>query len=179
MGKTELVREFVHCCSEDFSAVSWINANSAETIKSSFLNLAQRIATQHSLWPFSGALSSFKDKEATSSRSKEIDGSPDLVFFQDIPYILKQWLSQTGNDEWLIVLDDLDMSASEDLLTFLPQPLNGQIVVTSRLAQEAVFGPCNQLKIDPMTLRESITLYKSLQKSRAERDRGKFAKPRF
>ncbi|RGP79315.1 tetratricopeptide-like helical domain [Fusarium longipes] len=89
MGKTQLVIEFAkrnHAC---YSAVLWMNATDEDTMKKSFLKVAEQILCEHPSIPNLERAVSSQDTEATIKA-------------------VKTWLNERDNNRWLIIYDNYD-----------------------------------------------------------------------
>ena len=173
IGKTQLAARYVMEHRSEYTAVFWLDASDPRTLGSSFLNMAYRIALDHTsednlkniidcqnspAQQLSKQFKRLKDDMQTSSLISLIDKIKHMPYFkgdeiaptsheekmevdQDNPVVeaMKMWLSQPGNNRWLLVYDNYDAEKysslqAEDLVTlrsFLPDALQGHVIVTT------------------------------------------------
>ena len=127
IGKTQLAIEYTTRHKEKYTAVFWLNANSDDSLKLSFRDIAQHV------------LEDQKGKPSTSTlASVDLDGNLDQVVMA-----VKTWLNLQRNTRWLVIYDNydnprtsgnLDRSAV-DIRGFLPRADHGSIIITTRSAQ--------------------------------------------
>ena len=159
VGKTQVALEYAYQCSKDYSSVLWINAQSLQSVQRSFADIAQRLVGQLGI-----------TSEEVSPDYLQIARSLDLVGLVDnngqlrvahsvlpradpdshpettnggaeqITVAVHQWLSREGNDEWLLILDNLDSLETVDISNVLPQDPHGKILITSRRPESARLG---------------------------------------
>ncbi|KAF4966735.1 hypothetical protein FSARC_5600 [Fusarium sarcochroum] len=89
MGKTQLAVEFVKRNHTHYSAVFWMNATDEETLKQSFVKGAEQILREHPSVAYLERAVADQDKDETTKA-------------------VKRWLSECGNDCWLIIYDNYD-----------------------------------------------------------------------
>ena len=127
IGKTQLAIEYTTRHKEKYTAVFWLNANSDDSLKLSFRDIAQHV------------LEDQKGKPSTSTlASVDLDGNLDQVVMA-----VKTCLNLQRNTRWLVIYDNydnprtsgnLDRSAV-DIRGFLPRADHGSIIITTRSAQ--------------------------------------------
>lgn len=108
----------------EYSAVFWMNSKDVDTLKQSFAVAAKRIVRDH--------------PSLVHSKAVAEDGSLD-----EAVEAVKQWLSSTRNDRWLIIYDNHDTpklpgsqdAGSFDIRPFFPEAAQGAILITTRSSQ--------------------------------------------
>jgi hypothetical protein len=124
MGKTQLAVTYAKRHRDLYSAIFWLNAKDADTLKQSFGNIAKRILQDHP------SLSYLNDAAESGDLDKVVDG-------------VKRWLNGSRNNRWLLVYDNYDnpkLAGSHDLgafdiRLFLPETHQGAIIITTRSSQ--------------------------------------------
>ena len=128
IGKTQLSVEFTRTYQTCFSAALWIDGSSKERLRRSIADLAERLP-QHQ----------FSEESRTYLRN----GGTDV---DEVVKDVLRWLSQSSNDQWLLIFDNVDREfPSEDLEAFdvrdyFPIADQGSILITSRLASLSQLG---------------------------------------
>ena len=116
IGKTQLAAAYAMKHWQEFSAVFWLDASSAESLGSSVLDMVKRIFDDH---PQYGELKEILENENTRAVIKWA----------------RAWLARPGNDRWLLIFDNYDHPSSPsfayDLQTLLPEMLRGHILITT------------------------------------------------
>ena len=69
---------------------------------------------------------------------------------------VKEWLCCNKNDNWLLILDNVDSLKSFNIAKFLPEKRSGNIIMTSRSEEAYRFG--QDFLLDVMGKDESISL---------------------
>ncbi|KAF1826804.1 uncharacterized protein K489DRAFT_125754 [Dissoconium aciculare CBS 342.82] len=120
-GKTQLCAEFVRTQREWFTAVFWLDGSSKNALRQSMSAAALRLLD--------------------GQVSPAVGGDPaELTRLSDS---FLQWLSRAGNENWLIVIDNVDrewQSVVQDdqaynYHEFLPSADHGNTIITTRLAR--------------------------------------------
>lgn len=116
IGKTQLAAAYAMRHWQEFSAVFWLDASSAESLGSSVLDMVKRIFDDH---PQYGELKEILENENTRAVIKWA----------------RAWLARPGNDRWLLIYDNYDHPSSPsfayDLQPLLPEMLRGHILITT------------------------------------------------
>ncbi len=123
IGKTQLAIEFARKYRRNYSAVFWIDGSSKEKLKRSIANLANQLP-QHQLLE--------RAKLYAQEPHEELEAAVEDVL---------SWFSQSTNEQWLLVYDNVDREISAEvsdpeafnLREFLPEADQGCILITSRL----------------------------------------------
>ena len=143
IGKTQLAIEFARKYRRNYSAVFWIDGSSKEKLKQSIANLANQIP-QHQLLE--------RARLYAQQPHEELGGAVEDVL---------SWFSQSSNEQWLLVYDNVDREISAEvsdpeafnLREYLPEADQGCILITSRLTNlwhlggaDIRVGPVNELQ---------------------------------
>ena len=136
IGKTQLSVEFTRTYQAFFSAALWIDGSSKERVRRSIADLAERLPQPRLL---------------EGSRTYLQNGSTDVD--EDIKDVLR-WLSQSSNDQWLLIFDNVDRDISVpsgdleafDVRDYFPTADQGSILITSRLASLSQLGMGTKLE---------------------------------
>lgn len=134
IGKTQLLVEFTRKHQRSYSAVFWINGSSKEILRRNIADVASRIP-QHQLPE--------RSRNYSQNRSASLDEAVEDVL---------EWLSQPLNDQWLLILDNVDREISDteafDVKEYFPTADQGSILITSRLASLSQLGL--EMKLEPV-----------------------------
>ncbi|KAH7006417.1 hypothetical protein EDB82DRAFT_573172 [Fusarium venenatum] len=168
MGKTQLAVAFAKQNHKSFSAVFWMNATDKETLKQSFMRAANRILRERSPLPY-------VERAVVNNDMEEVTKA------------VGRWLSERGNNEWLIIFDNYDhpslgnnigsrnsqddnniVSKDYDLRPFFPETHHGAIIITTR-SSTVKLGESIRLKKlqcigDGLKILESTSRRKRLEK---------------
>lgn len=158
IGKTQITLEYVHTHHADYSSVFWVNATSEETTTVGFRSIAQRLVDHHAAvatakpdYPRIAQLLSMTgivDQDGQLSAEKEDT--------KRMVEAVKRWYSLEKNQNWLLVLDNVDDLESFDIRTFIPTSSHGMILMTSRRRESTRFG--TGLEVEEMLELEGTTL---------------------
>ena len=154
IGKTQLSVEFTRQHQRSYSAVFWVDGSTNERLRRSIADLASRLP-QHQI------------SEGSRNYSHRGRANVDEV----VEDVLK-WLSQSLNDQWLLIFDNVDREFSGpsrdpeafDVKEYFPTADQGSILITSRLMSLCQLG--TDLKLKPVDkLQGSSILENSLGRS--------------
>jgi len=154
IGKTQLSVEFTRKYRESYSAVFWVDGSTNERLRRSIADLASRLP-QHQI--------------SEGSRNYSQRGSTNV---DEVVEDVLKWLSQPLNDQWLLILDNVDREFSGpsrdpesfDVKDYFPTADQGSILITSRLMSLCQLG--TDLKLEPVDkLQGSSILENSLGRS--------------
>ena len=159
VGKSQLAREYAYRYRSSFDSVWWIDAQSLQSTYTGFLQMAQRLAEY-----YAGNPKLWSPAIADISRSLEVESPTDgwgelqmdIKTLTLIVEAVKEWLCCNKNDNWLLVLDDLDSLKSPNIANFLPETRSGNIIMTSRCKEVYRFG--QDILLDVMGEDESKSL---------------------
>lgn len=120
MGKTQLSIHMIKRSESRYSSVYWLNAKDEDTLKAGLAVLAMEVA-----------------QISASSTLTDAHNEEQLV------KKARQWLSQQGNDKWLIVYDNydnprlqgIDSATGYDIRAYFPDREQGSILITTRSPQ--------------------------------------------
>jgi hypothetical protein len=123
IGKTQLALEYIRKYREKHTAVFWLNANDADSLRLSFRNVGQQILKCH---PSIAVL-----------RNIDLEGDLDQVVSA-----VKAWLDLRDNTSWLMIYDNYDNprtssysdSSTVDVRQYLPASDQGSVIITTRSA---------------------------------------------
>ncbi|GAP88695.2 putative protein SERAC1 [Rosellinia necatrix] len=109
VGKTQIALEFAYRFHHRFSSILWIPAQSRATAEQAFVEMT------HSLDIFT----------ANHTDARVVRGSIDSSL---------EWLSKSDNGDWLLIFDDVDISAVPEALEMIPSTActHGNVIITSR-----------------------------------------------
>jgi hypothetical protein len=158
IGKTFLVREFLSRRQVYFSAILWVEATSHYTIEESFMDFMTQI------------LCHYRKMTSESKHKDEIlqelgmEGLVDEdwklrregIIRSLVVAAVKEWFGRDGNDEWLLIFDNLDRTTDFSIADFLPGKLTGHIILIGRHITYS--GPQKLLRLGPMDRAESLLL---------------------
>lgn len=117
MGKTQLGIHMIRRSGSRYSSVYWLNAKDENTLRAGLAVLAMEVTE-------------------ISASSALIDAHEEERLVQQA----RQWLSQQGNDKWLIVYDNydnprlpgIDSATGYDVRAYFPSRAQGSILITTR-----------------------------------------------
>ena len=120
MGKTQLSLAHVRDRVKDYSSVFWVNAKDDTSLRQSMADLSAVI---------------FHESEASAVQS----GDDEKLKID----MVRRWLSEPGNDQWLLIFDNydnpclpgMDSSTGYDIRTYFPHRAQGSILITTRSPQ--------------------------------------------
>ena len=141
IGKTRIAVEYIYAHEKDYSSVFWVNADTNETIISSFVGLAQQMVNCESR--------SFPEQSGPNftsivQRYNLTDPYGSVLTWANVTDRLISevlfWLSDDHLGNWLLVLDNVDSMDEIDLPAFFPSAASGRILITSRNPDSRQFG---------------------------------------
>ena len=117
MGKTQLSLAHVRDCADDYSSVFWVNAKDEASLRQSMAALSAVVFPE----------SAGPAAPSANYEKLKIDR-------------VRRWLSEPGNDQWLLIFDNYDdpclpgMSSSTgyDVRAYFPPRAQGSILITTR-----------------------------------------------
>lgn len=124
MGKSQLAVEYVRKHKEKYTAIFWLNADNADSVKLSFHDVAQKIVADH----------------PSTSLFANVDLESEL---DEVVKAVKTWLNHRKNRRWLLIYDNHDNprtpnntdASAMDIRHFLPASDHGSIIITTRSSQ--------------------------------------------
>lgn len=148
IGKTQIALQYVHRHYGEFGAVFWVDVTSEETATLGFRAIAQRLLRHDPAMTQRFRMDSVLDVEGQLLVQKEAT--------RKIVEGVRHWFTQKENQNWLLVLDNLDDLKSFDIRTFIPTASHGKILITSRRKDCTRLG--EGLEIEEMLEHESVLL---------------------
>jgi hypothetical protein len=135
IGKTQLCIEFVRRYQEKYTAVFWLDGSSEDALQRSFIDVVARLPA---------------DEVPPSLVHAAKQASPDQCL---IVQGVLDWLSLPSNQQWLLVIDNVDRDHTTkvkdplayDVKQYLPAADHGCTLVTSRLS--TLIAPRNSLRL--------------------------------
>ena len=117
LGKTQLSLAHTRDCGDDYSSVFWLNAKDETSLRQSMVDLGTVI--------FSDSIS--PTAPSANNEKLKIDN-------------VKRWLSETKNDQWLLIFDNYDdpklpgieSPTGYNIRTYFPDRAQGSILITTR-----------------------------------------------
>jgi ATP/maltotriose-dependent transcriptional regulator MalT len=124
IGKTQLAIAYTKRHKDNYSAIFWLNIKDENSLKRSFIKIAQQIKRQH---PSVSRISGLDIQ-------KDLDETIDAV---------KAWLSLPNNSRWLLVYDNYDNPklpsitdpTAVDIEKYIPETYQGSVIITTRSSQ--------------------------------------------
>lgn len=146
MGKTQLSLAHVRDCAEVYSSVFWVNAKDEIMLRQTMADLSAVI---------------FHDSAAVASQSADDEK---LRIDQ-----VRQWLSEPGNDQWLLIFDNYDdphlpgirSPTGYDIRSFFPTRSQGSIIITSRCTRLTFTKRLSLQKLEDINASVSILSQRS------------------
>ncbi|KAF3159958.1 hypothetical protein TWF751_000510 [Orbilia oligospora] len=136
MGKTQIALEYAYRHHHDYTAVFWVSSASEDTIRTSFIDIMQRIVKEQAriTWPESPP-----DYQAIGSKlgipgliDRKGTVSANLEAVDNIRSALFSWLQLPGNSRWLLIFDNADDLETFSIQKYIPNQGSGAILITSR-----------------------------------------------
>lgn len=142
MGKSQIVTEYAYRHSSSYTSVFWVDATSQATLAQSALAMTEQLVSHYQ--------TKWGDSTPDFMQIGVMLGLPGFIKstgqIQDgcsldlVVRAIKNWLSGTGNDGWLVVFDNHDDIESIKLLDFFPTCDFGSILVTTRRPEVTHLG---------------------------------------
>ncbi|KAF3922111.1 hypothetical protein ABW20_dc0110461 [Dactylellina cionopaga] len=161
MGKTQIALEYAYRHHRDFTAVFWMSAASEETIRSSVIDIMQRIAKEQA----KALTESTSDYKIISSKlgipgliddRGIVSADPETV--GDIRLALLHWLQIPGNSKWLLILDNADDLETFDVQEYFPNYGGGAILVTSRRPEFSYTSEAKKADLEGLDKESAVKL---------------------
>jgi hypothetical protein len=159
IGKTQIAIHYVYTRIASISAVLWLNASSLESLRDSFLRIAQQLIDHYvrlvsCVQPPYGRVAEIlglKGMVDEAGRVKRNIDEPD-----SISHAVLAWLNFQSNHKWLAVYDNYDEPESFAIGKFMPSILAGRIIVTSRRRDCARLG--QGVEVGSLSVRDGVEL---------------------
>lgn len=149
IGKTQLAVAFFKRHRDTYPAIFWFNGKNEDTLKQSFAGVAKRLYKEY---PSSTLL-------RTAAEEKDAN---------QIVTTVNQWLSMRGNDQWILVFDNVDNPKlpgisdpqAYDIRSYFPEAHQGSILITTRSSRLEIGKVVFVRKL--VDIQESITILASM-----------------
>lgn len=159
IGKTQIAVQYVHTHYAEYSSVFWVDGTSEETATLGYRSIAQQLISNHANTAGYNKPDYPQILQLLGINST-VDGDGQLCVGKEatgrIVDAVKRWYSRKENQNWLLVLDNVDDLESFDIRSFIPTTPHGKILMTSRRKECTRFG--RGLDIGEMLVREGICL---------------------
>lgn len=113
IGKTQLAATYAECHRADYSDIFWLDARSEDSAKMSYARIAENTLQEH----------------PSTSRHSNISAENEEG---EIMTAVKRWLSRPRNTRWLMICDNYNDPAVEDIHRFLPEANHGSFIIITR-----------------------------------------------
>lgn len=133
MGKTQLSLAHARECAPGYSSVFWVNAKDATSVRQGVADLSTII---------------FPELAAAATHGAE----DEAIAIERV----RRWLSQPGNDQWLLIFDNYDdphlpglrSSTGYDIRPLFPMRSQGSILITTRSTKLAFSKPLRLQRLE-------------------------------
>ena len=145
IGKTDIALQYVWQNHAAYTSILWIHAATAEVLKCSFMSFAQNLI-QHLAASYHPGQPDYTEIACDLGIAGLINTSGHLIYNAEsddqekIVGVLSKWFSMEGNDQWLLVFDNVDDMKVIDRAKHFPQSSSGTIIITSRRRGIAHWG---------------------------------------
>jgi hypothetical protein len=162
IGKTDTVLEYVWQSHATYTSIVWIHAATAEVLKRSFMSVAQHLI-DHLVASCRPVQPDFTEIAHDLGIAGLINASGHLVYEvksddqERIVGALPKWLAIEGNDQWLLVFDNVDDINVIERTKHFPQSSSGTIIITTRRRGIAHWGT-GSFQIEEMDPDDALVL---------------------
>jgi len=151
MGKTQLAIEYSRRHQGSYTSTFWLDGKTEESLLQSILSLASRLPREH-----------IPDFEPTETKGVEETKRSAKA--------LLKWFSLEGNDNWLLIYDNIDETsygargddtrslASYNIRHYLPPGDCGAFIITTRLGRLVDLGLDTSIKLRNLSTEEGLAL---------------------
>ena len=145
IGKTDIVLQYAWQNVTAYTSVLWIDSATKEVLKRSLIIAAQNLIQHLAARCVPGQL----DYTAIArdlgiagliNASGQLVYSPESDGQEKVECALCKWLSMEGNDQWLLIFDNVDDMEVVDRAKHFPRSSSGTIIITSRRRGIAHWG---------------------------------------
>lgn len=166
IGKTQIALQYVHTHYAEYNSVFWVDGTSEETASQGFRSIAQQLINHHA--NMAGYTSpDYPQILRVLGINSTVDGNGQLCIDKEatvrVVDAVKRWYGRKENQNWLLVLDNVDDLTSFDIRSFIPTTSHGKTLITSRRRECMSLG--RSLNIGEMLEAEAINLLLSGTKS--------------
>ena len=134
IGKTRIAVEYIYANHTDYDIVFWANADTRDTIRSSFCDMARQLLRHHA-----GPTPTQAQQERAARElgfTEVVDGQGKIVGDASnaalVVDAVKEWLSTGSSGRWLLVCDNHDNPVAFDISEYLPNQVHGKVLITTR-----------------------------------------------
>ncbi|KAK1753768.1 hypothetical protein QBC47DRAFT_47883 [Echria macrotheca] len=168
VGKTQIALQYAHLSKLKYSTIFWLDGSSKESALLSIMGCLERITNHYNSFGHGENPRNRKIKEslekarqmrsAPSVQKTEMGNSPQsgAERFRLLTEAFISWLSVGNNEQWLIILDNVDDLESYDFRELLPNTDHGAVIITSRRSDLAV--KWDAIEVTDMDSEEAIEL---------------------
>jgi AAA ATPase domain len=141
MGKTQLALTYASEQQDHFSAILWIDGSSRRNMQLSFRRIAQRYvdAALEKQGP-EGRLEMLQQLHFGDLLTPNGRVTSDDAHLSEITNLTICFLEREGNNNWLLVLDNVDDLQDVEIVDFLPKTQARKVIITTRLAAAVRLG---------------------------------------
>jgi hypothetical protein len=163
IGKTDIVAEYAWQNCAAYTSILWIHASTTEVLKCSFMLAVQNLI-QHLVANYSPRKPDFTEIACDLGIAGLIDMSGQLVYKagsddeERIVGALPKWLATKGNDQWLLIFDNMDDMKVIDREKHFPANSSGTIIITSRRRGSAHWGT-GSFQVEELDKDDALTLF--------------------
>jgi len=163
IGKTDIALEHAWQSHAAYTSILWIHATTAEVLKHSLISVAQHLI-DHLVANQSPVQQDFIEIAHDLGIAGLINGSGLLVYDVEsdnqerIVGALSKWLAMEGNDQWLLVFDNVDDIKVIDRVKHFPQSSSGTIIITSR-RRGIVHWSTGSFQVEEMNQDDALVLF--------------------
>jgi NB-ARC domain len=145
IGKTDIVLRYAWQNVAAYTSVLWIHSATKEILKRSLMtavqNLIQHLATHYAPGqPNYTAIACDLGTAGLINTSGQLVYNPESDGQEKVEGALCKWLSMKGNDQWLLIFDNVDDMEVIDRAKHFPKNSSGTIIITSRRREIAHWG---------------------------------------
>lgn len=162
IGKTDIVLHYAWQNSPAYTSIIWIYAASTETLKQSFLQAAEGLI-QHLAKTYGTIQPDYLKIASDLGIHGLINASGQLIYqaessdYDKITAAVLRWLCIDGNDNWLLVFDNVDDMQVIDRGKHFPKSPSGTIIITSR-RRGLVHWASGSFEVDDMRQNDALDL---------------------
>jgi len=153
IGKTQIAREYVERHRGEYGSIHWVDGTTEESIGRGFHQLADRIITRYDELELNGTTYS-KLKFALEG----VFTSHQAQAKKPIIQVVKEWLDETLNRNWLLVFDNVD-DLSFPVEQFFPNEGHGHILITTRRLELTRWW--HGVEVEPMNKEEGLQMLRT------------------
>lgn len=150
IGKSQMVRDYASQHRHGYDSLFWTNGGSEQSLRTSIARIAELIPLPRVL----------------DSNQKISKNEGDIV---KAMHAVDSWLTSAGNSRWLIIIDNVDSQAAEDIdeggsqtdgaydvARYIPSVTQGTVIITSRLSFLARDLGAQNLPLGEMEFEEAL-----------------------